>query len=127
MADLTSAEARLLILEAVVAALVAQLPKPSLEETVGLLTYLSGMAEEAEDAAGPVGQEQLEYVRQWADRMLDRVMVSRKPSRPARVTPDEAMALRYPGAGNEGWPQLRNGGERAMPGQPPTSLTIERR
>ncbi len=109
MADLTSEEARLLVLEAAVAALIAQLPQASLEEVVGMLTYLSGMAEEAEDAAGEVGQEQLGHVREWADRMLERVMVSRKASRRAGVASEDAAVLRYPSGAAPSDVGLRSG------------------
>ena len=82
MDNFTSAEVRLAVLEASMAAVIAQLPRASLEEVVGMLTYLAGMSEEAADVAGRQGQEQLEQVSKWVDSMLERVMVSRKLSRP---------------------------------------------
>jgi hypothetical protein len=79
---LSFAEARLLVLEMSVAALIAQLPRPSLEEVAGMLTYVAGLSEEAEATVGGSGEAQLGHVRHWANEMLDRVMTSRKLSRP---------------------------------------------
>ncbi|MCK8786465.1 hypothetical protein M0638_18985 [Roseomonas sp. NAR14] len=71
----------MLVLEMSVAALIAQLPQASLEEVVGMLSFVAGAAEEAEDVAVPAGEEQLAQIRHWAHEMLGRVMVSRKASR----------------------------------------------
>jgi hypothetical protein len=79
---LSFAEARLLVLEISVAALIAQLPRPSLEEVVGMLTYVAGVSEEVEETVGGAGEAPLGHVRHWANEMLDRVMASRKLSRP---------------------------------------------
>jgi hypothetical protein len=76
--SLSFSEARLLVLEMSVAALIAQLPRPSLEEVAGMLTYVAGISEEAEATVGGVGEQQLGHVRHWATEMLERVMASRK-------------------------------------------------
>ena len=84
---ITSQEARLLVLETTVAALIAQLPPKRLEEVAGMLAYLAGASDAAEAIAGEEGPPG--HVRKWATKMLERVMVSRKgPSKgsPARGT-----------------------------------------
>lgn len=85
--DLSSAEARLLILEMSVAALIAQLPQQSLEEVASMLCFVADTTEEAEEFTAGVGDRQLGYVRHWASEMLHRVMVSRKGSRTDAVSP----------------------------------------
>ena len=82
---ISSKEARLLVLETTVAALIAQLPPKRLEEVAGMLAYLAG----ASDATEAIAGEAPGHVREWATKMLQRVMVSRKvPSKgsPARGT-----------------------------------------
>lgn len=79
--DLSSADARLLVLEMSVAALIAQQPPQSLEEVASLLCFIAGATEEAEEVASSAGERQLGRVRHWASEMLHRVMVSRKASR----------------------------------------------
>lgn len=85
--DLSSAEARLLVLEMSVAALIAQLPQQSLEEVASMLCFVADTSEEAEEFTTAVGDRQLGYVRHWASEMLHRVMISRKGSRVEAVTP----------------------------------------
>ena len=79
--DLSSAEARLLVLEMSIAALIAQLPQPSLEEVAGMLCFVANTTEEAEEFTSAAGNQQLGFVRHWASEMLHRVMISRKGSR----------------------------------------------
>ena len=79
--DLSSAEARLVILEMSVAALIAQLPPQSLDEVASMLCFVADVAENVEDVASSAGEQQLGHVGHWADEMLRRVMVSRKASR----------------------------------------------
>jgi hypothetical protein len=79
--DLSSADARLLVLEMAVAALIAQQPTQALEELASLLCFIAGVTEEAEEVASSSGERQLGHVRHWASEMLQRIMVSRKPSR----------------------------------------------
>jgi len=85
--DLSSAEARLLVLEMSIAALIAQLPQPSLEEVAGMLCFVANTTEEAEEFTSATGNRQLGFVRHWASEMLHRVMISRKGSRTAIVDP----------------------------------------
>ena len=85
--DLSSAEARLLVLEMSVAALIAQLPQPSLEEVASMLCFVANTTEEAEEFTTPAGDRQLGYVRHWASEMLHRVMISRKAPRTDAVSP----------------------------------------
>ena len=73
-------DARLLVLEMSVAALIAQLPPRSLREVVGMLDFVAEAAEDAEEVTATSGDGQLGYVRHWASEMLQRVMVSRKLS-----------------------------------------------
>ena len=84
----TSTEARMLVLELSVAALIAQLSPESLEEVAGLLCFVANSTEDAEDFSLGTGETALGHVRHWADQMLQRVMSSRKASR--RNTPDPA-------------------------------------
>ena len=79
--DLSSAEARLLVLEMSVAALIAQLPQQSLEEVASMLCFVASTTEDAEEFTAATGDRHLGYVRHWASEMLHRVMVSRKGSR----------------------------------------------
>ena len=85
--DLSSAEARLLVLELSVAALIAQLPPHSLEEVAAMLCFVADATEEAEEGASSAGERQLGHVGHWAGEMLHRVMVSRKASRADTLTP----------------------------------------
>lgn len=85
--DLSSAEARLLVLEMSVAALIAQLPQQSLEEVASMLCFVADTSEDAEEFATAAGDRQLGYVRHWASEMLHRVMVSRKGSRTETASP----------------------------------------
>lgn len=85
--DLSSNEARLLVLEMSMAALIAQLPSQSLGEVAGMLCFIAGVTEEAEEIASSRGEQQLGYVRHWASEMLNRVMVSRKATRPDALSP----------------------------------------
>ncbi len=85
--DLSLNDARLLVLEMSVAALIAQLPLPSLGEVAGMLCFVAGVTEEAGEIAPGTGERQLGYVRHWAGEMLDRVMVSRKATRPDAFSP----------------------------------------
>ncbi len=79
--DLSSADARLLVLEMSVAALIAQLPQQSLEEVASMLCFVADTTEDAEEFTASVGDRHLGYIRHWASEMLNRVMVSRKGSR----------------------------------------------
>ena len=92
---LSSSDARLVILEMTVAAVVAQLPPSSLEEVASMLTFVAGLADDTGEVAGKGGEEQLSHVRRWANEMLNRVMTSRKASRPESLDPAEAAARRY--------------------------------
>ena len=85
--DLSSADARLLVLEMSVAALIAQLPQPSLEEVAGMLCFVANATEDAEEFTAAAGDKQLGYIRHWASEMLHRVMVSRKGSRTDAADP----------------------------------------
>ena len=85
--DLSSHDARLLVLEMAVAALIAQLPQQSLGEVASMLCFVAGVTEEAEEIAPSAGERQLGYVRHWASEMLSRVMVSRKAARPDALSP----------------------------------------
>ena len=85
--DLSSNDARLLVLEMSVAALIAQLPPQSLGEVASMLCFVAGVTEEAEEIAPSAGERQLGYVRHWASEMLSRVMVSRKAARPDALSP----------------------------------------
>jgi hypothetical protein len=85
--DLSSAEARLLVLEMSVAALIAQLPQQSLEEVASMLCFVADTTEDAEEFTTASGNRQLGYVRHWASEMLHRVMVSRKGSRADAADP----------------------------------------
>ena len=77
---LTSEEARLLVLEATVAALIGQLPATGLEEVAGMLAYLAEASEAAEAISAFTGTAPAGHVREWATKMLERVMVSRRAS-----------------------------------------------
>ncbi|MBC7801510.1 MAG: hypothetical protein H7Z10_12885 [Gemmatimonadaceae bacterium] len=82
MQALSSAQARLLVLELSVAALIAQLPPQSLEEVTCLLCFVANSTEQAEDLAlSESGEASLGHVGHWVDEMLQRVMNSRKASR----------------------------------------------
>lgn len=84
---LSSTNARLLIVEMSVAALIAQLADRPLEEVVGMLCFVAGVTEEVEELAPDVGENGLSHVRHWAGEMLQRIMVSRKASRPDAPDP----------------------------------------
>ena len=75
-------DARLLVLELSVAALIAQLPPRSLEEVVGMLDFIAEAAGDAQEVTATGSDGQLDHVRYWASEMLQRVMVSRKASAP---------------------------------------------
>jgi len=90
--DLSSNDARLLVLEMSVAALIAQLPSQSLGEVAGMLCFVAGVTEEAEDIASNIGERHLDYVRHWVSEMLDRVMVSRKAAHPDALSPALPLA-----------------------------------
>jgi len=79
--DLSSAEARLVVLEMSVAALIAQLPPQSLDEVASMLCFIADATGDVEEVASSAGGRQLGHVGHWADEMLRRVMVSRKASR----------------------------------------------
>lgn len=83
----TSTDARMLVLELSVAALIAQLPPQSLEEVAGLLCFVANSTEDAGDIAPDDGKSSLNHVRHWADQMLQRVMNSRKASRGDKPAP----------------------------------------
>lgn len=85
--DLSSAEARLVVLEMSVAALIAQLPPQSLEEVASMLCFIADATEDVEEVASSDGEQQLGHVGHWAGEMLRRVMVSRKASRPDTPMP----------------------------------------
>lgn len=85
--DLSSAEARLLVLEMSVAALIAQLPQQSLEEVASMLCFVADTTEDAEEFTTALGDQQLGYIRHWASEMLHRVMISRKGSRTDTMAP----------------------------------------
>ena len=95
MAILDDNEARLLVLEMTVAALVAQLPKPSLEEVVSMLAFVAGVTDGTEGLAEAPGKDQLAQLRYWAEEMLNRAMTSRKLNRPHDIDPEEAVAMRF--------------------------------
>ncbi len=95
MMTITDNEARFLVLEMTVGALVAQLPQVSLEEVVSMLAFVAGLTEDAENLVDGPGEEQLARVRHYANEMLSRAMASRKPDRPAKLDPQEALAWRY--------------------------------
>jgi len=90
--DLSSNDARLLVLEMSVAALIAQLPSQSLGEVAGMLCFVAGVTEEAEEIAPNTGERQLGYVRHWASEMLDRMMVSQKAAHPDALSPALPLA-----------------------------------
>ncbi len=79
--DLSSAEARLVVLEMSLAALIAQLPPQPLEEVASMLCFIADATGDIEEVASSTGERQLGYVGYWAGEMLRRVMVSRKASR----------------------------------------------
>ena len=85
--DLSSSDARLLVLEMSVAALIGQLPSQSLGEVASMLCFVAGVTEEVEEIAPSAGERQLGYVRHWASEMLGRVMVSRKAASPDTLIP----------------------------------------
>jgi hypothetical protein len=90
---LTSPEARIIILELTVAALVAQLPPASMEEVVCMLTYVAGASQSAEQVVSGGEHGAVGHVRHWATEMLGRVLTSRKASRvaqPAAAQPTDA-------------------------------------
>lgn len=91
--DLSSADARFLVLEMSVAALIAQLPAHSMGEVAGMLCFVAGVAEEAEEIAPSAGEQQLGHVRHWASEMLQRVMASRKASRSDALSPTRLSAI----------------------------------
>ncbi len=91
--DATLPEPRMLVLEMTVAALVAQLPPASIEEVVGMLAYVAEASDGVDETVGT--DSDLASVRFWADEMLNRVMVSRKPTRPATLDEEEAERRRY--------------------------------
>jgi len=76
--DFSSTDARLLILEMSMAALIAQLPQQSLEEVVSMLHFVAEATEDAEEITTTAEGRQLGYVRHWACEMLARVLVSHK-------------------------------------------------
>jgi hypothetical protein len=79
--DLSSADARLIVLEMSVAAVIAQLPHASLEEVASMLCFVADTTEDVEEITAVVNGRQLDHVRHWANEMLYRVMVSRKAER----------------------------------------------
>ena len=83
----TSTDARMLVLELSVAALIAQLPPQSLEEVAGLLCFVADSTEDAKDLVPDAGGFAMDHVGHWADQMLQRVMSSRKASRGDRPDP----------------------------------------
>lgn len=85
--DLSSADARLIVLEMSVAALIAQLPRASLEEVASMLCFVAGVTEEVGEVTGAAEDQPLAHVRHWADEMLHRVMASRKADQPDIVGP----------------------------------------
>lgn len=96
----TSTDARMVVLELSVAALIAQLPPQSLEEVAGLLCFVANSTEDAEDLAPDDGASALRHVRHWANQMLQRVMSSRKASRGDK--PDPTPPVPAASAGNCG-------------------------
>ena len=84
---LSSADARLKVLEMSVAALIAQLLPKSLEEVTCMLCFVAGATEDAEEITSAAGNEHLGHVRHWACEMLARVMSSRKASRSDILSP----------------------------------------
>lgn len=85
--DLSSAEARLIVLEMSVAALIAQLPPQSLEEVASMLCFIADATDDIEEVVSSTGERQLGHVGHWAGEMLHRVMVSRKVSRTNTAMP----------------------------------------
>ena len=94
---LSSAQVRMLVLELSVAALIAQLPPPSLEEVAGLLCFVVNSTEEAEDLTPNAKDTSLGHVRHWAGEMLQRVMGSRKGSRASILDPALPAAVSQAG------------------------------
>jgi hypothetical protein len=90
-----SSEARLQVLEIAVAALVAQLPQPALEEVVGLLTYVASVSQETAEVADNEAAARCAQVQHWAEEMLNRVMTSRKSGRSTGEVGDEAAKQRF--------------------------------
>jgi len=78
--DLSSADARLIVLEMSVAALIAQLPQRSLDEVASMLCFVADATDDVEEMTAAVDGG-LGHIRHWADEMLYRVMVSRKAAR----------------------------------------------
>ncbi len=96
-------EARLQVLEIAVAAVVAQLPQPSLEEVVGLLTYVAGISQEAAQVADSDAAVRCSQLQHWAEEMLNRVMTSRKSGRVTDTLADDKANQRFsPGAHADG-------------------------
>ena len=89
----SSAHARMLVLELSVAALIAQLPQPALEEVAGVLCFVANSTEEAEDLIPGCDDTSLGHVRHWAGQMLQRVMSSRKASRGGEVELTSSYAV----------------------------------
>ena len=85
--DLSLTDARFLVLEMSVAALIAQLPQQSLDEVASMLCFVADVTEDTEELAQDSGEERLGYVRHWASEMLNRIMVSRKASRSEMLSP----------------------------------------
>lgn len=79
--DLSSDDARLIVLEMSVAAVIAQLSHASLEEVASMLCFVADTTEDVDEITTAVDGRQLDHVRHWANEMLYRVMVSRKAER----------------------------------------------
>ena len=52
-----------------------------------MLAFVAGVPEDSEEVLDPVAEQHLTHVRYWANEMLSRAMVSRKPSAPKPWTP----------------------------------------
>ncbi len=69
---LSSAEARLLVLEMSVAALIAQLPRQSLDEVASMLCFIADVTEDTGEVVSSIGEQQLGHVSHWAGEMSKR-------------------------------------------------------
>jgi hypothetical protein len=85
--DLSSDDARLIVLEMCLAAVIAQMPPASLEEVANMLCFVADTTEDVEEITTAVDGRQLGHVRHWANAMLYRVMVSRRAERSDTIGP----------------------------------------
>ena len=88
-------EARLTVLEMTVASLIAQLPSAPREEVVGMLVFVADASGEAQQLTNSTATSQLDEVRFWAAKMLERAMESRSAARRSALSPLEAALNRH--------------------------------